>query len=101
MKHTLHVEEYNFFSEAVRVFCPDEIFPSIFEFNSVNNECVVIANISFHEFNRLSEFLIIVEPGENWRCQGDNTTREFDTLSFVTEGTLRFDDKSWSCLSTI
>lgn len=51
---TLYVEEHNFFSIAVGVFCSNDVFSSVIEFSSVNDKCVIIASIPLHKLDTLS-----------------------------------------------
>lgn len=58
----MYVKEDNFFPVTVMILGTYHIFSSIFELNSVNDESVIVAVITFHEFNGLPKLLIIVEP---------------------------------------
>lgn len=79
----------------------DHVFPSVLQFHPVDNERIIVAVISFHEFHGLAELLIVVEPRKCRRGDRDHATREFDALSFVRERTCRFDNESGCRLSPI
>lgn len=98
---TLHIEENDFLSVAIMILRSDHVFPSVLQFHPVDNERIIVAVISFHEFHGLAELLIVVEPRKCRRGDRDHATREFDALSFVRERTCRFDNESGCRLSPI
>lgn len=98
---TLHVQEDHFLSVTVMVFGSDYVLSAILQLDSVYDEGVIVAGVSFHEFNALLQFFVIVIPRDRGLCNGDHATVELDALSFVRERALRLDHESWSRLSAI
>ena len=94
--HWLDIEEDGFLSDTIVILCMDDELSSVFSLASVDDEGVVIANVSFHVLDTLSELHIVVVPGHTAVGQGDNSACESGTLSFQCEGGLRLDDKPWS-----
>lgn len=51
---TLYIKEDNFLAIAIMVLRTYDIFSSVFQFDPVDDEGVIVAVISLHEFHRLS-----------------------------------------------
>lgn len=51
---TLYIKEDNFLTIAIVILRAYDIFSSVFQFNSIDNEGIIIAVVSFHEFDGLS-----------------------------------------------
>lgn len=98
---TLYIQEDHFLPVSVMVLSADNILSSILHLGSVDNKRVVISSVSLHEFDTLLELLVVMEPSQSWRGNSNDTACEFDTLAFVTERTLWFDDESGRSLSTV
>lgn len=97
----MYVEEDNFFPVSVVVLRSDDVLSSVFQLNPVDDEAVVVLCVSLHELDTLSKLLVVVEPGEGWRCYGYHTTVELNTLSLVGKRTVRFDYEPRCRLPTI
>lgn len=98
---TLDVEEDDFFAVSVMILCSDDVFASVVEFHSVDDEGVVVAVVALHELHGLTELGVVVVPREHRRSNGDYPTCELHALALISEGALRFDDESWRGLSSI
>lgn len=51
---TLYIKENNLLAIAIVILSAYDILSSIFQLNSVDDEGIIVAMISFHEFDRLS-----------------------------------------------
>ena len=50
----LYVKEDRFFSDSVVIFCANDKFTTVGNFHAIDNESVIVSNVSFHVFNTLS-----------------------------------------------
>ena len=64
----LYIEEDGFFGYSVVIFCANDKFTTVRNFNAIDNECVIVSNVSFHVFNTLPELNIVVIP-RNRSCR--------------------------------
>lgn len=83
------------------IFSSDNVFASVFEFDSVDDEVVVVSSVTLHELNALSQLDAIVRPRKGRSSNSNDTAVELDALPFVAERALRFDDEPRSRLSTV
>lgn len=98
---TLYVQEDNFFAESIMILGSDNVFSSVFQFSSVDDEVIVISGVPLHEFDRLSQFLVVARPENGRSCYCDDTAIELDRLTLEAEGRLWFDHEPWRRLSAI
>lgn len=98
---TLYVQEDYFFTESIMIFSSNDVFSSVFQFSSVDDEVIVISNVPLHEFDGLSQFLVVARPDNSGSCHSNDTAIELDGLTLEAESRLWFDHEPWRRLSAI
>lgn len=98
---TLYVQEDYFFTESIMIFSSNDVFSSVFQFSSVDDEVVVISSVPLHEFDGLSQFLVVARPDNSGSCHSNDTAIELDGLTLEAESRLWFDHEPWRRLSAI
>ena len=96
LRNWLDVEEDGFLCDTIVILSVDDELSSVLSLASVDDEGVVITDVSLHILDTLSKLHIVVVPCHAAVGQGDNSAGEPGTLTLQGEGGLRLDDKPWS-----
>jgi hypothetical protein len=81
----LYVEKNGLLSDAIVIDSSDYVFTTILQLDSVNDECIIIACISFHELDALLKLAVVVCPTNGRWGNSDDATVEFGTLPLISK----------------
>ena len=95
LRDWLHIQEDRLFCRSIVILCVDDEFSTIIHLASVNDEGVVISDVTLHVLNALLKLCVVVVPADAAVGKRNNAAGESGTLSFERKGALWFDDKSW------
>jgi len=78
----LDIQEYWFLCYSIVILCMNDEFSAIFHLTTVDDESIIITDVSLHILDTLPQLSIVMVPAYRAGCQGDDSTCESRTLSF-------------------